>query len=78
VFDGEILDISALGAFFAPAGGERSELARNLVIGERLALRFEEAGLAGLELPGRVCWIGRSPLHGRIGIGVAFSHLPLG
>lgn len=75
---GAILDISAHGAFFAPEGvRSRDELARRLRVDEKIALRFDDEGLDGLEIPARVKWIGYSPTHDAVGFGVEFSHLPM-
>jgi c-di-GMP-binding flagellar brake protein YcgR len=74
---GTILDISAHGAFFAPADGAPAALTGRLEVNDKIALRFSEDGLSGLELPARVKWIGYSPTHRRTGIGVEFSHVPM-
>jgi hypothetical protein len=76
---GEILDISAHGAFFAPADdGTGLSLARQFSLDQKIALQFSEEALVGLELPAKIRWIGYSPTHRRVGFGVEFSHLPLG
>jgi hypothetical protein len=73
---GQVLDITAHGAFFAPddivAVGEAL-----LAIAEKVALRLADTALHDLELPARIRWIGYSLAHGRLGFGVEFSHQPL-
>jgi hypothetical protein len=75
---GDILDINAYGAFFAPdAAHDADALARLVTPNQKVALTFRDAGLDGLELPARIRWIGYSAAHGRVGFGVQFSHAPM-